>query len=262
MARLLVLVLLLGLLLWGLHWFRTAPAAQVARMLRRVLLWGGIGLLVVAVASGRLSPLFAALAAAVPVVLRLLNLLRMLPLIQQALHALGFKTAGARQTGGPGYSATGGPAGQSRIRTRYLDMTLDQSTGRMDGTVRDGPFSGERLSALDRTQLARMLEFYEDSDAQSAAVLRAYLERTDPGGQHEQNDGAHAGAGSGGAPPAAAGRLSREEAGAILGLVPGADAEQVRAAHRRLMQKFHPDRGGSDYLAAKINEAKKTLLSD
>lgn len=250
MARLLVMVLLLGLLLLGVRkltrWLRTTPVPEIRRMLRRVLIWGGVGLLLAAVASGRLSPLFAALTAAVPVVYRLLNLLTLAPLIQQALHALGFKTAGA--------GAGGGPSGQSQIRTRYLDMTLDQTTGRMDGTVRDGPFSGERLSALNRAQLARMLEFYQDSDAQSAAVLRAYLERTDPGGQHGQADG--------GQSEVAAGRLSREEASAILGLNPGADAEAVRAAHRRLMQKLHPDRGGSDYLAARINQAKKTLLGD
>ncbi len=260
MARLLVIFLLLGLLLLGVHWFRTTPAPQIARLLRRVLIWGGIGLLLVAVASGRLSPLFAALAAAVPVVFRLLNLLSLLPMIQRALHALGFKTAGAGA--GAGAGASGGSTGQSRIRTRYLDMTLDQTTGRMDGTVRDGPFSGERLSALNRAQLARMLEFYHDSDAQSAAVLRAFLERTDPGGQEKGGQsGTGAGAGAGRASAAAA-HLSREEASAILGLNPGADAEAVRAAHRRLMQKLHPDRGGSDYLAARINEAKKTLLED
>ncbi|WPL17253.1 DnaJ domain protein [Thiorhodovibrio winogradskyi] len=252
MARLLVLIVLLGLLLWGVHWFRTAPASQVARMLRRVLIWGGIGLLLVAVASGRLSPLFAALAAAVPLVLRLLNVLTMLPLIQQALQALGFKTT-LGQAGGQAGDQTGGPRGQSRIRTRYLDMTLDQRTGRMDGSVRDGPFSGERLSALDSTQLARLLEFYQDSDAQSAAVLRAYLEKTNPDAQAED--------GTGETRPVS-GQLSRGEASAILGLSTGASPDAVRDAHRRLMQKLHPDRGGSDYLAARINEAKKVLLEE
>ena len=52
-----------------------------------------------------------------------------------------------------------------------------------------------------------------------------------------------------------------EEAYAILGLAPGADAEAIRAAHRRLMKQLHPDHGGTDYLATKINRARDVLLN-
>lgn len=58
------------------------------------------------------------------------------------------------------------------------------------------------------------------------------------------------------------GALSRSDALAILGLPEGADREQILQAHRRLIQKLHPDRGGSDYLAARINAAKEKLLRD
>lgn len=60
------------------------------------------------------------------------------------------------------------------------------------------------------------------------------------------------------APPARL--MSEEEALSVLGLRPGADAETIRAAHRKLISQLHPDRGGTDYLAAKINEARDYLL--
>jgi hypothetical protein len=57
------------------------------------------------------------------------------------------------------------------------------------------------------------------------------------------------------------GRMSRQEALEILGLANGASRDEIVAAHRRLMQKMHPDRGGSDYLAGQINLARDTLIN-
>ncbi|MXX17302.1 MAG: DnaJ domain-containing protein, partial [Gammaproteobacteria bacterium] len=56
--------------------------------------------------------------------------------------------------------------------------------------------------------------------------------------------------------------MTKEEALEILGLEPGATREEIIDAHRKLMSRVHPDKGGSDYLAQSINQARKILLDD
>ena len=251
-GRLIILIALVGAVLWFLHWFRRTPPEQVAKVLRRSLLWGAIGLLVLLAVTGRLNPLFAALAAAIPLVVRAANLLRFLPLIQHAMRALGLSgLPGARAGAGPG-----GGGQTSSIRTRFLEMTLDHASGEMDGLVKEGPLQGRLLSEMSLSQLLDLLDLCRTADAQSTAVLEAYLDRMRGEDWREQARG------EGAVPPAAEAAMTREEAFAILGLAKGASVEEIRGAHRRLMQRFHPDRGGSDYLAAKINEAKRLLLGD
>ena len=68
--------------------------------------------------------------------------------------------------------------------------------------------------------------------------------------------------GAGGTPPPRrqGGAMTRAEAYEVLGLKPGADEEAIHAAHRRLMRMAHPDTGGSDWLASRINQARDVLL--
>ncbi|WP_296806257.1 DnaJ domain-containing protein [Thiocapsa sp.] len=253
MARLLILLGILGAVLWFLHWFRITPAHRVSQVLRKAAFWGVIGVLVLAAATGRLSPIFAAIGAAIPLLLRAAAVVRLFPAIQQVLRSLGLGGLA-----GPGRASAGGGAQASSIRTKFLEMTLDHGTGTMDGLVRDGPFKDRRLSDLTLDELIRILEFYRDADAQSAAVLEAYLDREREADWRASDEGSGR---TGRAPPHGE-RLTKTEAWAILGLEPDADADAIRTAHRRLMQRLHPDRGGSDYLAAKINEAKRLLLGD
>jgi hypothetical protein len=91
-----------------------------------------------------------------------------------------------------------------------------------------------------------------------ARVLLVMLAQQLP--QLLRRTGGAAGGGAGSRPAAATTAMNREEALAVLGLREGASRDEVIQAHRRLMQRLHPDRGGNDYLAAKLNTAKELLL--
>jgi hypothetical protein len=63
-------------------------------------------------------------------------------------------------------------------------------------------------------------------------------------------------------PPAASAEMDLHQARQILELDEHASREDIIAAHKRLMAKNHPDKGGSTYLASQINQAKDLLLKD
>jgi DnaJ homolog subfamily C member 19 len=65
---------------------------------------------------------------------------------------------------------------------------------------------------------------------------------------------------AGTSPGAGPGKMTREEAYQILGLRPGATEAEIRAAHRRLMRAAHPDGGGSEWMATRLNQARDLLL--
>ena len=58
------------------------------------------------------------------------------------------------------------------------------------------------------------------------------------------------------------GRMSASEAREVLGVDEGAGEDEINAAYRQLMAKYHPDKGGNDWMASKLNEARQTLLRD
>jgi hypothetical protein len=68
------------------------------------------------------------------------------------------------------------------------------------------------------------------------------------------------GSGSTWPPPGRRGGMSRQEAYEVLGLRAGASEADIRDAHRRLMRGAHPDAGGSDWLASRVNQARDILL--
>ncbi|MGE3968879.1 MAG: J domain-containing protein [Dongiaceae bacterium] len=145
--------------------------------------------------------------------------------------------------------------GKSNLATAWFDVTLDHDSGAMEGKVKRGRFSGHALSSLSVEQLVELLAEC-DEDVDSAAVIEAYLDRLYGAGWRHAKAGTEGPEGD----TAGNGGMTREEAYAVLGLKPGASEREVRAAYLRLMKKLHPDRGGSDYLAARLNEARNLLL--
>jgi hypothetical protein len=145
--------------------------------------------------------------------------------------------------------------GQSAIQTEHLSATLDHASGHIDGEVINGPHKGWLLSELSLSELEALLEHYTSEDEESAELLQAYLEqRMQKASEAEQERSE--------AQREAAADSTRAEALATLGLTEDATEEEIVAAHRSLIQKLHPDRGGNDFLAAKINQAKDILLND
>lgn len=150
--------------------------------------------------------------------------------------------------------ATPRSGGVSEVRTDALLMRLDHDSGEMDGEILTGPLAGRMLSDLDAAELRDLAEEFE-ADPDSLGLLLAYIDRVgagDAGPRDERADEPEA-------PGAGDGPMSAAEALRILGLKPGASIDEIRAAHRRLMKKVHPDLGGSNALAALINAAKARL---
>ena len=170
------------------------------------------------------------------------------------LAAVGLGLLGWLPFGPAGFGArTQKSAGQvSRVRSAFLEMELDHDTGAMRGVILAGPREGTRLEALDVETLVGLMSEIDD---ESRSLLAAYLDRRDAGWRkHAQADAA---AGRGGA---ARGPMTEQEAYQILGLEAGASTEDIVRIHRTLMKRLHPDLGGTNYLAARVNEAKDTLL--
>ncbi|MHB2265107.1 DnaJ domain-containing protein [Aliihoeflea sp. PC F10.4] len=148
------------------------------------------------------------------------------------------------------------PGKRSHVRTAALEMELDHASGELDGVVLAGRFDGIPLANLSEEQLFELHAELE-GDGESRQLLEAYLDGRLPlWREHPQSD---IGGGEAGAP--ASGPMTKQEAYQVLGLEAGASAADIRKAHRRLMQRLHPDLGGSSFLAARINEAKDVLLS-
>jgi hypothetical protein len=237
--------LLVGIVLI-LRWFVTADPKALLRMGKWIAL-GGISMLVIMLAAtGRLQWVIASGMVLLP---------WLLPLMRAARRA----------SDGYGGTSGGGTRGRtSDVETRFLRMSLDHDSGELDGMILEGPRAGARLAETSLADLLDLLMLCRKSDPQSAQVLEAYLDRAHPdwrvqagGAGGASEGGARHGGGRGGGD---GGRMTPQEAYEILGLEPGASENDIKAAHHRLIASLHPDKGGTNYLAAKVNQARQVLL--
>ena len=220
--------------IWLLYrYLRAVPVGQR----RSAYLKVGLGLLVLAIAVATLTSRMHWLGAAVTALV--VGVGRMVPLLLRLFPMLQWVR---------GQRANAASGRQSTVETQLLRMVLDHDSGAMSGLVLAGDFAGQSLDDMEREQLDSLLAQFQQQDEDSARLLQTYLAKRF--GEQEQ----YRQTGSPGSS-----ELSRAEALAILGLEEGASDAEIDEAHRRLMQKMHPDRGGSDYLAARINQAKDLL---
>jgi hypothetical protein len=218
----------------AIRWFISAQPAQVLKALRWALIVFAVVVGLFMVFAGRHVLLFFLLPALLPFLMRSRMLWRR-----------------AKAAAGPS------PGRTSEVTTRFFRMVLDHDSGDMSGEILEGAFAGRQLAQMDEAELIALWRECRAADGQSAAVLEAYLDRALGEAWREA-----AGAGPGGETAGGPEGMSREDAYEILGIEPGASDSDIREAHRRLMQKVHPDHGGSNYLAAKINRAKELLQGE
>ncbi|MCG8510201.1 MAG: DnaJ domain-containing protein, partial [Rhodospirillales bacterium] len=231
------------------RWFANADPKALVKGLKILAVVLFVAIIVSLAVTGRLAWAVMALPALLPWFMR-----------ARALHraARNFQRMSAGLRGG---GAGGTPGQTSEVETQYLKMTLDHGSGSMHGEVVNGAHAGRNLDDMSLPDLLDLLNTCIVNDQQSAQVLEAYLDRAHADWRERvQTEQAHTGGQGRAGGPAATGAMSRDEALEVLGLEPGASEDEIKAAHHRLIANLHPDRGGSTYLAAKINQAKDVLL--
>lgn len=237
-----LVVTMMSAILFRSLWIRSGlNVRQTALTLGAALF---IVLVVGLAATGRLNWIAATFAAAIPFAQRMTRFGRLIPWLVSLLPTI---RGAFNRTRSP---KPGGDSGSTSTESPFLRMTLHHASGHMDGEVKQGRHQSRFLSELTFAELVGLLGEVGDYDSQR--LLETYLDHHYPDWRH--SDQRHAGT--------KGTDMSRSEALEALGLADGASRDDIVIAHRRLIQKLHPDRGGSNYLAALLNRAKDTLTKD
>ncbi len=184
--------------------------------------------------TGRLNWIIAAGAATLPFLAKLFALLRFAPLLVRLMHGVRF-----------------GKQNYSNFRSDSLVIEVNPLTGTADGKILVGQFAGRRLNTLSQEELQTLAEQFARDDPPAAALLKSYFEMRQGGASQRTREQA----------PAQS-DMTTDEAHQVLGLSPGCSEAEITAAYRRLIQRLHPDQGGTPHLAAMINQARQCLLRD
>lgn len=252
--RVLLIIIAVVILFLIIRFFYRQSSPDLKKIGRNLIIGLIVAIFLLLLLTGRLHPLFAAVAAAIPILFRMAPLLRYVPLLKNLYRKYQNKQAGAA-------GSASGSQQNSSVRSRFILMTLNHDSGEVNGEVLEGQFSGKKLQDLSLPELFRLLEECKE-DSESVSLLVAYLDRNHPDWRDEAQSAESSQSYSSSQESASqsTGKMSVEEAYEILGLSKGATDEQIKEAHRKLIHKLHPDHGGSTYLSAKINMAKDTLL--
>jgi preprotein translocase subunit Sec63 len=138
----------------------------------------------------------------------------------------------------------------SQFRTQSLVVTINFASGQLTGEIISGDLAGKQLSELSSDEIKTLSKQLKENDKESYILLQAYLIRSGSTDEQFANN----------FKADNYTEISKAEAYEVLGISADSSQEEVIKAHKRLMQRLHPDRGGSDYLAAKINAAKDLLI--
>ncbi len=225
---LLILALLIGLWYWW-SYLKRLPKDKSRPFLWKTGFWLILGIASYLVLTGRMHWLGAGLAALVPLL--------------RSVILWGFRAAPLVRLLGRFKSTP------SQFRTSSLVVTINFASGQINGEITTGDLAGKQLSELSTDEIEKLSQQLKESDKESYVLLQAYMMRSGSTNEQTANN----------FKSDSYRDISKAEAYEVLGISADSSQEEVIKAHKRLMQRLHPDRGGSDYLAAKINAAKDLL---
>lgn len=230
-GKLLILAVVVLGYFWLKSWYKSLDKQARKKAMWNIAVIGLVVILVAAVATGRMH--WAGLAFA-----GVLGFLKVIATYGMRFAPLLFSLARKQNFATPEFC------------TPYLNVKLQFGNQvNLEGSVIDGPHAGKNLNELGNDDLVELANFYKEKCKRSYYLILVLLQKSGSNQYHQQQQGVEDNT-----------SITRQEAIQVLGLADEFTDEDVKLAHRKLIQKLHPDKGGNAWLASRINLAKETLL--